>query len=638
MKVLNTLILSSLVGGTSAWNWPWSGTRAAGTFNDGVFKGGEIAEEFWESYGSDCGFIFSFQDEVDDIDIKYPADTPKWDEASYNRGVQAGADQVIEKYEKQCLEDTPDECEDLGVAAAQEIAFEYCPFNAATSFAPRPDYKEQCRQVATGVCKGSIKEQVNSNGCGISNAKLEDLQAKCRRQVNRMTGAGGNNPIGNRPTPRPTNRPTNRPSRRPRTNRPSNRPTPRPTKRPTRRPRTNRPSNRPTPRPTKRPTRRPTPRPSNRPTGKPTNQSANDSYRAGFNQGKKVAEDIWADYGSDCAFIWSFEDAVDAKLDEECPNNSNFCRGARAGGQRIVNNYEKQCLEDTPDECIDLGNAAAEEIAFGFCPFDASSGFAPMRPDYKESCREVAYGICRGVVGDKVEDNGCLNTPDNKIVQLQNKCVDQVNLMTGGPIFINSPEPTPSPTYSASTDTPTEDQSESAFRAGYKKGQDTAEEIWIENGSDCGFIFSYQDVVDATLEDECPENTNFCRGARAGANKVVFEQEKSCLEDTTDECTELGEAAAQEIAFEFCPFDTSASFAPPSRPDYKEACREVASGICEGAVGNQVNNNGCSLTTSELLMLQDKCEYQVNLMTGGDNGGWIEPLPEPVPFSPPGNW
>ena len=176
---------------------------------------------------------------------------------------------------------------------------------------------------------------------------------------------------------------------------------------------------------------------------------------------------------------------------------------------------------------LSLSTVILTEIAFGFCPFDASSGFAPMRPDYKESCREVAYGICRGVVGDKVEDNGCLNTPDNKIVQLQNKCVDQVNLMTGGPIFINSPEPTPrqdhtsyvhprfiflpflsrlhltlslplSPTYSASTDTPTEDQSESAFRAGYKKGQETAEEIWIENGSDCGFIFSYQDVVDAT--------------------------------------------------------------------------------------------------------------------------------------------
>ena len=66
MKLLNTLILSSLVGGTSAWNWPWSGTRAAGTFNDGVFKGGDIAEEFWVAYGSDCGYIFSFQDEVDE--------------------------------------------------------------------------------------------------------------------------------------------------------------------------------------------------------------------------------------------------------------------------------------------------------------------------------------------------------------------------------------------------------------------------------------------------------------------------------------------------------------------------------------------------------------------------------------------
>ena len=77
------------------------------------------------------------------------------------------------------------------------------------------------------------------------------------------------------------------------------------------------------------------------------------------------------------------------------------------------------------------------------------------------------------------------------------------------------------------------------------------------------------------------------------------------------------------------------SFAPPSRPDYKEACREVATGICEGAVGDQVNDNGCSLATSELLMLQNKCEYQVNMMTGGDNG-WIEPLPEPVPFA--GNW
>lgn len=30
-----------------------------------------------------------------------------------------GADQVVQKYEKLCLENTSDECDDLGVAAAQ---------------------------------------------------------------------------------------------------------------------------------------------------------------------------------------------------------------------------------------------------------------------------------------------------------------------------------------------------------------------------------------------------------------------------------------------------------------------------------------------------------------------------------------
>ena len=75
--------------------------------------------------------------------------------------------------------------------------------------------------------------------------------------------------------------------------------------------------------------------------------------------------------------------------------------------------------------------------------------------------------------------------------------------------------------------------------------------------------------------------------------------------------------SCKEIAFEYCPFDASASFAPESSPDYKEKCREVAYGVCEGAVGDQVNDNGCSISTSDLEDLQDKCVRQVNKMTGG---------------------
>ena len=45
------------------------------------------------------------------------------------------------------------------------------------------------------------------------------------------------------------------------------------------------------------------------------------------------------------------------------------------------------------------------------------------------------------------------------------------------------------------TSFPTEDESESQFRAGYKKGEEVAQGIWEDNGSDCGYIFSFQDEV-----------------------------------------------------------------------------------------------------------------------------------------------
>jgi hypothetical protein len=40
---------------------------------------------------------------------------------SFNRGARAGADQVVQKYEKRCLDSSPDECNDLGYAAASEV-------------------------------------------------------------------------------------------------------------------------------------------------------------------------------------------------------------------------------------------------------------------------------------------------------------------------------------------------------------------------------------------------------------------------------------------------------------------------------------------------------------------------------------
>ncbi|KAL3784381.1 hypothetical protein ACHAWO_001627 [Cyclotella atomus] len=179
--------------------------------------------------------------------------------------------------------------------------------------------------------------------------------------------------------------------------------------------------------------------------------------------------------------------------------------------------------------------------------------------------------------------------------------------------YIETAIPTSSPTFAET------EASSSEFRDGFKRGEERAEAIWRDNGSDCGYIFSFQDDVDKDLEKNCSNDSSFCQGARAGSYKVVKFYEKQCLEDTADECNDLGIAAAQELAFEYCPFDASSSFAPESQPDYKEACREVATGICKGAVGDQVMDNGCTISTSELKDLQDKCERQVDEMTGGSS-------------------
>lgn len=47
-------------------------------------------------------------------------------------------------------------------------------------------------------------------------------------------------------------------------------------------------------------------------------------------------------------------------LEKSCSGTSSFCRGARAGANKVVFEYEKQCLEENPDECVDLGKAAAQ--------------------------------------------------------------------------------------------------------------------------------------------------------------------------------------------------------------------------------------------------------------------------------------
>ena len=56
-----------------------------------------------------------------------------------------------------------------------------------------------------------------------------------------------------------------------------------------------------------------------------------------------------------------------------------------------------------------------------------------------------------------------------------------------------------------------------------------------------------------------------------------------------------------------------------SEPNYKAQCKDVAESICKGAIYGYVIDNGCDITTSQLLSLQDDCEDQIESMVGEDD-------------------
>lgn len=86
-------------------------------------------------------------------------------------------------------------------------------------------------------------------------------------------------------------------------------------------------------------------------------------------------------------------------------------------------------------------------------------------------------------------------------------------------------------------------------------------------------------------------------------------------DDNVDECYELGEAAAQEIAYAYCPINVAYD---SSNPNYSSSCRNVAYGACRGAIYEDVIDNGCSISTGKLNQLQNRCENKVDSMIDGE--------------------
>lgn len=94
-----------------------------------------------------------------------------------------------------------------------------------------------------------------------------------------------------------------------------------------------------------------------------------------------------------------------------------------------VKQYEKQCLNDNPQECLDLGETAAEIIVSNY---GCQVGAAYKSNNYKKTCRSVAYGYCQGQIPIKTQIWCKKTVTASDLLRLQNKCQYQVNSMTGG--------------------------------------------------------------------------------------------------------------------------------------------------------------------------------------------------------------
>jgi hypothetical protein len=142
-------------------------------------------------------------------------------------------------------------------------------------------------------------------------------------------------------------------------------------------------------------------------------------------------------------------------------------------------------------------------------------------------------------------------------------------------------------------------------------------------GSSCDNIFGFQAEVNKMKKKSYPDTGNwktssYNKCAREGADATVKDYEKQCIGDDSSLCVELGETAAEIIVYSnVCP----QGYSPSRYQNYKKTCRQVAYGICQGAIQTKMNEQ-CSKSaasqwksTSKLNQLMDMCEGQVDSMT-----------------------
>ena len=160
--------------------------------DDGYQDGGARISKIWyDKYDADCVNAWYMEGEANKLIKHKYSDNSNWQKEAFNDCAIKAVNTEVDRIEEACLGDDPSQCIELGNTAAEIVVQRYwCDPPVATPYGTEQetDWKAQCKELSTNVCKGDIttviaqwcyKNTPDSN-------QLMNLMDKCEDQVDSM--------------------------------------------------------------------------------------------------------------------------------------------------------------------------------------------------------------------------------------------------------------------------------------------------------------------------------------------------------------------------------------------------------------------------------------------------------------------
>ena len=131
------------------------------------------------------------------IHRKFPSNPRNWRDRARNHCARKAIKSELDRIGRQCRNSgqPADDCNELGSTAATIIVNDsgFCPTRGtrgANRFGNNNlrQFRRECRRVGVGSCQGSILNAARDCGARLSLSQQSQLQGRCSRQVNRLTG------------------------------------------------------------------------------------------------------------------------------------------------------------------------------------------------------------------------------------------------------------------------------------------------------------------------------------------------------------------------------------------------------------------------------------------------------------------